>query len=97
MAASEVDCWESLEAPPSLCYGWPGRPGLLAARRRSCIIAGGGVAVAGVRSSCLGRACNGHVNFVKHLYYIPRIIGSYVSNAEPTKTTRVVKLLVGMQ
>lgn len=37
--------------------------------------------------SCLGRACNGHVNFVKHLYYIPRIIGSYVSNAEPTKTT----------
>ena len=31
--------------------------------------------------------CNGHVNFVKHLYYILRIIGSYVFNVKrPAKT-----------
>lgn len=50
------------------------------------------------RSGCGSRrrlpACNGHVNFVKHLYYIPRIIGSYVSNGKATKTTTRV---VGMQ
>ena len=36
-----------------------------------------------------GSQCNGHVRFVKHLYYIPRIIGTYVFNVQRYKNISI--------